>query len=146
MKLTKDTARKDCIFFCYIGNCLPLPLGEVAERRPSQSPAVTALALSVTCGDSSPRGRAKEGEPRRESQGGLASPFGRGGRAKRGRRGRGRRGRGRRGRSVNGTLFYLPSDRTIVASVSSRDGQMSYPLLYSKYTKEIPVDPIICTN
>ena len=42
------------------GEGLPLPMGEVAERsedgegrqRPSQSPAVTALALSVTCGDS----------------------------------------------------------------------------------------------
>ena len=44
----------------------------MGEPRPSQSPAVTAIALSVTCGDSSPRGRAKEGEPRRESQGGRA--------------------------------------------------------------------------
>ena len=31
----------------------------MGEPRPSQSPAVTALALSVTFGDSSPRGRAK---------------------------------------------------------------------------------------
>ena len=57
---------------------------------------MAAKALSVTCGDSSPRGRAKlpaqppaaaalpAGEPRR---GALASPFGRGGRAKQGRRG-----------------------------------------------------------
>ena len=36
------------------------------ERWPSA--ARTERALSVTCGDSSPRGRAKEGEPRRESQ------------------------------------------------------------------------------
>ena len=33
--------------------------GEGREPRPSQSPALTALALSVTYGDSSPRGRAK---------------------------------------------------------------------------------------
>ena len=75
----------------------------MGEPRPSQSPAVTAIALSVTCGDSSPRGRAKKGEPRRESQGHLASPLGRGGRAKRGRRGHlaspfGRGGRAKRGR------------------------------------------------
>ena len=59
------------------------------ERWPSA--ARTERTLSVTCGDSSPKGRAKEGEPRRESQGGeprgLASPSGRGGRAQRGRRG-----------------------------------------------------------
>ena len=42
------------------------------QIRPFQSLSVTAIALSVTCGDSSPRGRAKEGEPRRESQGGRA--------------------------------------------------------------------------
>ena len=34
-------------------------LFRVGEPRPSQSPSVTAIALSVTCGDSSPRGRAK---------------------------------------------------------------------------------------
>ena len=48
----------------------------VGEPRPSQSPAVTALALSVTFGDSSPKGRAKKGEPRRESQEGLPLPLG----------------------------------------------------------------------
>ena len=36
----------------------------MGEPRPSQSPSVTAIALSVTFGDSSPKGRAKEGEPR----------------------------------------------------------------------------------
>ena len=44
------------------------------QIRPSQSPSVTAIALSVTFGDSSPRGRAKEGEPRRESH--LPLPLG----------------------------------------------------------------------
>ena len=48
----------------------------VGEPRPSQSPAVTTLALSVTFGDSSPKGRAKKGEPRRESQEGLPLPLG----------------------------------------------------------------------
>ena len=48
----------------------------MGEPRPSQSPAVTALALSVTFGDSSPKGRAKKGEPRRESQEGLPLPLG----------------------------------------------------------------------
>ena len=48
------------------------------ERWPSE--ARTERALSVTCGDSSPKGRAKresqEGEPRRESQEGLPLPLG----------------------------------------------------------------------
>ena len=34
----------------------------VGDPRPSQSPSVTAIALSVTFGDSSPKGRAKDGE------------------------------------------------------------------------------------
>ena len=44
------------------------------ERWPSA--ARTERALSVTYGDSSPRGRAKKGEPRRESQEGLPLPLG----------------------------------------------------------------------
>ena len=36
------------------------------------SPRGRAKTLSVTCGDSSPRGRAKKGEPGRESQEGRA--------------------------------------------------------------------------
>ena len=79
-------------------------LFRVGEPRPSQSPSVTAIALSVTCGDSSPRGRAK-----RESQGHLASPFGRGGRAKRGRRGYLASPFGRGGRAKRGRRGYLAS-------------------------------------
>ena len=67
---------------------LPLPLGEVAEQsedgegrpgaKPSQSPSVTALPKGE------PRGCTTARKMARIS---LASPFGRGGRAKRGRRG-----------------------------------------------------------
>ena len=67
---------------------LPLPLGEVAEQsedgegkpgaKPSQSPAATALPKGE------PRGCTTARKMARIS---LASPFGRGGRAKRGRRG-----------------------------------------------------------
>ena len=64
---------------------LPLPLGEVDERSEDGEGKPGCKALSVTCGDSSPGGRAKGGVPRHEKW--RASPFGRGGRAKRGRRG-----------------------------------------------------------
>ena len=39
-------------------NILPLPLGEVAERS-EDGEGKRCKALSVSCGDSSPRGRAK---------------------------------------------------------------------------------------
>ena len=38
---------------------LPLPLGEVAERSEDGEGKQVCKTLSVTCGDSSPRGRAK---------------------------------------------------------------------------------------
>ena len=38
---------------------LPLPLGEVAERSEDGEGTLSYKALSVTCGDSSPGGRAK---------------------------------------------------------------------------------------
>ena len=38
---------------------LPLPLGEVSERSEDGEGTQGCKALSVTCGDSSPRGRAK---------------------------------------------------------------------------------------
>ena len=41
------------------GHPLPLPLGEVAERSEDGEGKCGCNALSVTCGDSSPRGRAK---------------------------------------------------------------------------------------
>ena len=44
------------------GPSLPLPLGEVSER--SEDGEGRCNALSVTCGDSSPRGRAKGVYPR----------------------------------------------------------------------------------
>ena len=59
---------------------LPLPLGEVAERSEDGEGKLPPSALSVACGDSSPKGRAKRGAF-------LASPLRRGGRAKRGRSG-----------------------------------------------------------
>ena len=40
---------------------LPLPLGEVAERSEDGEGTQGCKALSVTFGDSSPRGRAKRG-------------------------------------------------------------------------------------
>ena len=45
---------------------LPLPLGEVAERSEDGEGKPGRDALSVTCGDSSPGGRAKGGVPRYE--------------------------------------------------------------------------------
>ena len=38
---------------------LPLPLGEVAERSEDGEGKQGCKTLSVTCGDSSPKGRAK---------------------------------------------------------------------------------------
>ncbi len=38
---------------------LPLPLGEVAERSEDGEGTLSYKALSVTCGDSSPKGGAK---------------------------------------------------------------------------------------
>ena len=73
---------------------LPLPLGEVAERSEDGEGKTGCNTLSVTCGDSSPKGRAKElysyvGTKMertctdwRTAQASLASPCGRGGRAK----------------------------------------------------------------
>ena len=70
---------------------LPLPLGEVAERSEDGEGKSGCNTLSVTCGDSSPKGRAKElysyvGTKMertctdwRTAQASLASPFGRGG-------------------------------------------------------------------
>ena len=43
---------------------LPLPLGEVAERSEDGEGKPGCNALSVTFGDSSPKGRAKGGVPR----------------------------------------------------------------------------------
>ena len=67
---------------------LPFPASPLASpfgrggraKRGRRGYTVTAKTLSVACGDSSPRGRAKHRTF-------LASPLGRGGRAKRGRRG-----------------------------------------------------------
>ena len=52
---------------------LPLPLGEVDERSEDGEGKPGCKALSVTCGDSSPGGRAKGGVPRHEKW--RASPF-----------------------------------------------------------------------
>ena len=38
---------------------LPLPLGEVAEHSEDGEGKIGCKTLSVTCGDSSPKGRAK---------------------------------------------------------------------------------------
>ena len=43
---------------------LPLPLGEVAERSEDGEGKPGCKTLSVTYGDSSPKGRAKRGVPR----------------------------------------------------------------------------------
>ena len=47
-----------CVCFLY-ERPLPLPLGEVAERSEDGEGKPGCNALSVTCGDSSPGGRAK---------------------------------------------------------------------------------------
>ncbi len=52
---------------------LPLPLGEVAEQSEDGEGKPGCNALSVTCGDSSPKGRAKGGVPRHEKW--RASPL-----------------------------------------------------------------------
>ena len=41
------------------GTPLPLPLGEVSERSKDGEGKPRCNTLSVTCGDSSPKGRAK---------------------------------------------------------------------------------------
>ena len=41
------------------GTPLPLPLGEVSERSEDGEGKPRCNTLSVTCGDSSPKGRAK---------------------------------------------------------------------------------------
>ena len=52
---------------------LPLPLEEVDERSEDGEGKPGCKALSVTCGDSSPGGRAKGGVPRHEKW--RASPL-----------------------------------------------------------------------
>ena len=57
---------------------LPLPLGEVAERSEDGEGKTGCNTLSVTCGDSSPKGGAKGGciwERKMERIGNRYAPF-----------------------------------------------------------------------
>ncbi len=47
------------VFFIECEYLLPLPLGAVAERSEDGEGKLECNTLSVTCGDSSPKGRAK---------------------------------------------------------------------------------------
>ena len=58
---------------CFYNHPLPLPLGEVAEQSEDGEGKLGCNALSVTFGDSSPKGRAKGGVPRHEKW--RASPL-----------------------------------------------------------------------
>ena len=107
-----------------------LPKG---EPRSSQSPSVTALPKGEPRPSQSPSVTAlPKGEPRRESQGEnqghLASPFGRGGRAK-----RGRRGRGRRERSASETLFYYIGNCSAIPYIAKKALRANYAHSRDRY-------------